>query len=100
MKQAHLLSVEGAPVEEAARRNHYEGEAVTESFWSKAAASLPPHARRRYGHLFVAAEQYEPVVDSIVDGCATVSRAIARRFSTGSKRHDVRRHGALTRRHA
>jgi hypothetical protein len=97
MKRAYLLSVEGtASVEEAARRNHYEGEALTGSFWSKAAASLPPHVRRRYGHLFMAAEQYEPIVDSIVEG----SRAIARRFSTGSKRRDVKRHGTLARRHA
>jgi hypothetical protein len=87
-------------VEEAARRNHYEGEAVTESFWSKAAASLPPRVRRRHGHLFVAAEQYEPVVDSIVGGCATVSRAIARRFSAESKRRDVKRRGTLRRGHA
>jgi hypothetical protein len=101
MKHVHLVSLEAAAsVEEAARRNHYEEEAVTVSFWEKAAASLPPHVRRRYGHLFEAAGQYEPVVEFIVDGCARASRAIARLFSSDSKRRDVKRHGPLTRRHA
>ncbi len=103
MKQAHLAPLEGsASVEEAARRNHYEAEAVTEpgSFWKKAAASLPPHVRRRYGHLFEAAERYEPVVEFIVDGCASGSRAIARLFSSEPKRRDVKRHGTLSRKHA
>jgi len=87
MKHVHLVSFEAAAsVEEAARRNHYEGEAVTESFWRTAAASLPAHVRRRYGHLFEAAERYEPVVDFIVDGCAGIARAIARLFSSDSKR--------------
>jgi hypothetical protein len=56
-----------AAAEDAARRNHYEGETATESFWRKAAASLPPHAQRKYAHLFDAAERYEPVIDFIVD---------------------------------
>jgi hypothetical protein len=94
MEHAHFVSFEAAAsVEEAARRNHYEGEAVTESFWSKAAASLPPHVRRRYGHLFEAAEQYEPVLELVVDTCADAWRALAKVFGSGTKRHDVKRHG-------
>jgi len=101
MKHVHLVSLEAAvSVEEAARRNHYEAEIVTGSFWRKAAASLPPRVQRRYGHLFEAAEQYEPVVEFLVDGCARISRAVARLFSPDSKRRDVKRHGSLTRRHA
>ena len=101
MKHVHLVSLEAAvSVEEAARRNHYEGEAVTESFWEKAAASLPPRVRRRYGHLFEAAEQWEPVVEFLVDACAGTSRALARLFNSDSKRRDAKRHGPLTRRHA
>jgi hypothetical protein len=86
--------------EKVARGHHYEGEVTEESFWKKAAASLPPHVQRRYGHLFEAAEQYEPVMEFIVDGCARGSRAIARLFSSGSRRRDVKRHGALSRKHA
>ena len=68
MKHVHLVHFEAAAAaEDAARRNHYEEEAVIESFWKKAAASLPPRVQRRYGHLFEAAEQYEPAVDFIVE---------------------------------
>jgi len=68
MEHARFVSSAAAtPVEEAARRNHYEGEAVTESFWSGAAASLPPHVRRRYAHLFEAAERWEPVIEFLVE---------------------------------
>lgn len=101
MKHVHLVSLEAAAsAEEAARRNHYEAEIATESFWEKAAASLPPRVRRRYGRLFQAAEQYEPVVEFIVDGCARTSRAVARLFSPDSKPRDVKRHGSFSRRHA
>jgi hypothetical protein len=58
-----------AAAEKAARDNHYESETIAESFWKSAAASLPPHVRRKYAHLFEAAERYEPVVDFIVDRC-------------------------------
>jgi hypothetical protein len=101
MKHVPLASLEAAAsVEEAARRNHYEGEAVTESFWKKAAASLPPQVQRRYGHLFEAAEQYQPVVELLADACAGTSRAIAGLFSSDSRRRDVKRHGSFSRKHA
>jgi hypothetical protein len=67
--------VASSPGEEAARRNHDEGELVTESFWRTAAASLPPHVRRKYIHLFEAAEQYEPVMGFIADACGKAWRA-------------------------
>ncbi len=77
MKQAYLVSVGAAnPVEEAARSNHYEGEVVAESFWRKAAASLPPHARRRYAHLFEAAERWEPVIEFIAHACSSARRGL------------------------
>jgi hypothetical protein len=43
-----------------------------------AAASLPFHVRRRYFHLFEAAERWEPVVDFIIDACRFKSRAAGR----------------------
>ena len=63
MDRTRFASLEEASVERAARRNHYEEEATGPSFWRNAAASLPPHARRKYGHLFMAAERYEPIVE-------------------------------------
>ena len=60
-------TLEATAAEQAARRNHYEGEMVAESFWKKAAASLPPQVQRRHAHLFDAAERYEPVIDFIVE---------------------------------
>src|SRR5687768_16164810 len=86
-----VSSAAAAPEEEAARRNHYEGEAMTGSFWSSAAASLPPHVRRRYAHLFEAAERWEPVIDFLVDACTSAWRALAglfqgRQAPRGSKR--------------
>jgi hypothetical protein len=86
-----VSSAAGAPEEEAARRNHYEGEAVTASFWSSAAASLPPHVRPRYAHLFEAAERWEPIIGFLVDACSSASRALAglfrgRQATRGSER--------------
>jgi hypothetical protein len=69
-----------SPGEEAARRNHYESELVTESFWRRAAAALPPHVRRKYIRVFEAAEQYEPVVEFMVDGCGKAWSALGRLF--------------------
>ena len=63
----HSAYARAVAAEKAARRNHYQGEITPESFWGKAAASLPPHVQRRYGHLFEAAERYEPVIEYIVD---------------------------------
>jgi hypothetical protein len=63
----HSAYARAAAAEKAARRNHYEGEAATDSFWKTAAASLPPHVQRKYGHLFEAAERYEPLIDFIVE---------------------------------
>lgn len=80
-----------ASVEEAARRNHYEGENVTESFWRNAAASLPPHVRRQYRHLFEAAEQWEPIIELLVDACSSAWRALARLFQGGQARRGSRR---------
>jgi hypothetical protein len=71
-----------AAAEQAARHHHYEAEIVTASFWSKAAASLPPQVRRRHVHLFEAAEQYEPVLEFIVDRCAGASSALGRLFGS------------------
>ena len=76
----HSSHEKAAAAERAARDNHYEGEITTESFWKKAAASLPPHVQRKYGHLFEAAERYEPVVEFLVDGCRDASSALARMF--------------------
>ena len=56
-----------AAAERAARGIHYEGEIARESFWKKAATSLPPRVQRKYGHLFEAAERYEPVIEFIVE---------------------------------
>jgi len=67
MDRTRFASLEEASVEQAARRNHYEGEATGPSLWKNAVASLPPHARRKYGHLFAAAERYEPIVEFLVD---------------------------------
>ena len=78
MEHTRFVSSVAAPEEEAARRNHYEGEAVTGSFWSSAAASLPPHVRRRYAHLFEAAERWEPIIAGLVDACRSVRRALGR----------------------
>ena len=82
MEYTHFVPLE-APVEQAARRNHYEGELVIESFWKTAAAALPPHVRRKHVHLFEAAEQYEPVVELIADGCGKAWRAATRLFHAG-----------------
>ena len=67
MGHTRIASLDATAAEEAARRNHYEEETAAESFWKKAAASLPPHAQRKYAHLFDAAEQYEPVIEFIVE---------------------------------
>src|SRR5688572_5483832 len=80
-----VSSAAAAPEEEAARRNHFEGEAVTESFWSSAAASLPPHVRRRYAHLFEAAERWEPVIEALVNACSSAWRAAGRLLGGGRK---------------
>ena len=74
----HSSYEKAAAAEKAARRNHYEGESIPESFWKKAAASLPPHVQQKYGHLFEAAERYEPVIDFIVDRCGAASRRLRR----------------------
>ena len=90
-----VSSAAAAPEEEAARRNHYEGEAVIGSFWSSAAASLPPHARRRYAHLFEAAERWEPVIEFLVDRCRDASRALTKVFRPTGHHGDERRRGKL-----
>lgn len=70
MELSHLASLEeAAAVERAARENHYAEKAAPDSFWRRAAASLPPHARRRHFHLFEAAERWDPVLELIVDAC-------------------------------
>ena len=73
-------TLEATAAEQAARRNHYEGEFSAESFWKKAAASLPPHVQRRYAHLFDAAERYEPVIDFFVACCRAAGQRTARLF--------------------
>lgn len=73
-------------VEQAARHNHYEGEIPAESFWRTAAASLPPQARRRYLHLFEAAERWEPVVEHFVDRVSDFSHAVGRLFHAAPQR--------------
>lgn len=78
-------------VEEAARRNHYEGENVNESFWRNAAASLPPHVRRKYAYLFEAAEQWEPVIDFLVDAFGSAWRALAGLFQRRQPRRGSKR---------
>ena len=88
MKHVHLVSLEAAAsAEEAARRNHYEAEIATESFWKKSAASLPPHVRRRYGRLFEAAEQYEPVIEFIVNAFSA-RRGLLGLFRAGRSHRD------------
>lgn len=91
----HVAFDAPASAEEAARRNHYEGEMVTESFWRSAATSLPPHARRKYAHLFEAAEQWEPVIEFLADACSSAWRAVAGLFQGGQARHGSRRHKNL-----
>lgn len=91
MEYPLLPSIEElAAIERAARHYYYEEDPMPNSFWRNAAASLPPHVRRRYAHLFEAAERYEPVIDFLVDSARHASRALggifsARRKSTGPK---------------
>ena len=82
MEYPLLPSIEElAAIERAARHYYYEEDPMPDTFWRNAAASLPPHVRRRYAHLFEAAERYEPVIDFLVDSAHRARRALGRIFS-------------------
>lgn len=72
---------------------------MAESFWRNAAASLPPQIRWRYAGLFVAAERYELLFDSIAtsDGharhaLADACRGVADALRGAARRLDVAAH--------
>ena len=67
------------------------------TFWETAAASMRPGIRRRYGRLFEAAEQYEPLIDMIVNAerhlraaLATALRSTARKLDMAAQRLSLR----------
>jgi hypothetical protein len=79
MELSHLASPEeAAAVERAARENYYDENAAPDSFWRMAAATLPPHIRRRYLPLFEAAERWDPVLELVVDAFRPENREIGK----------------------
>ena len=89
MQHTRFASLDATAAEQAARANHYEGEAASESFWKSAAQALPPHARRKYARLFEAAARYEPVVELVVDACSGAWRAMHFGAARTPRRRDL-----------
>ena len=48
---------------------------MSKSFWNNAAASLPPHLRRRYAADFEMAERFDAVLDAGIQAWGAARRA-------------------------
>jgi hypothetical protein len=55
-------------------------QAMAESFWKTAAASLPPQVQWRYARLFETAERYEPLLDLVITAGGRARRVLAQSF--------------------
>ena len=51
---------------------------MTESFWKKTAASLPPPVQRRYALQFEAMERYDVLMDIVVDAGGSARRVLGK----------------------
>ncbi len=59
---------------------------MTQSFWKSAAASLPPEVARRYAAQFEKAEEYEQLLDWIMDAWCSAGPKLMTSCKAASQR--------------